>query len=503
MSILALPPELLEKITFQVGCRGYQAMRSTCRVLCDVATPFVFENLHINFEYIESHRSEAKSFLKELSNGRRLARFVRSIHFQSTMMHRRPKIAQVWNAITLLGKQNTFYRTVGNLLLAAVPLMQSLEYFWWGIYDQQVVVDRVAMKDIIHRLSALPRLEFVAITSWKIKQEIPCAPFHHLTSLLVSGRGTLDYVPPIIANSPKLLELDVTTFRYDHPSPPHFPVVSLFSAFPEGEHSSLLIMRLSGNYFNLDPSTVPVLIPHLRKLVQFHVPIGFEIPDEFWSGLLAARVYFPRVSCSSEGLGDSFLTYLGSYHGLKELKLWPFEPNAQDDERHSRFLLHHIIPTHAISLTDVTINPRYAGPWCFDASMCHSLSFCMNLEHLAICVDEERAPVTGPGNVVVTLMKSLKHWPFLKCLTIETVVSVEAGIYVRPNQSPQREVCARVQDIVTMQYRNPTLQMLALRINTDFVYGFKLRRSELPGESYSFYSDHLSYWGERLSKDKE
>ncbi|KAK0432362.1 hypothetical protein EV421DRAFT_1849173 [Armillaria borealis] len=469
MSILALPAELLEKIVVEAGYGNYQAIRLTCRVLCDVATPFVFESLHINLRYIEYNRSQSIAFLKELSRGRQLARFVRVIHFHSFMMHNKPNLTRLWGAISLFKKEPTFYRTVCNLLLAAVPLMQSLERFHWAMYGR-VSVDWATLRDVVYCISTLLRIRSVSISAGKIKQSIPCAPFHHLTSLHVRGRGTIDWVPSIIANSPNLFELRISAFRYDRPSPSHFPVLSLFGAFPEGVQSSLYIIRLSGNYFSLDPSTVPALIPHLRNLSDFDIPIGFEIPDEFWMSLLADMIYIPCVSCSDEGLGDSLLTYLGSYQGLQEITL-------------------------------VIINPGYAGHWCLDAPMHHSLALCTNLEYIDVCVDEERAQVTGSDNVVVKLMKSLKWWPFLRTLKIEAVVNIEAGKYVHQYEPPRRDVCARVHKLVTAcRYKDPSPQMLDLRIYTDLAYCLQLRHYLLPSEGYSFFSDHLSYSGERVLK---
>ncbi len=180
---------------------------------------------------------------------------------------------------------------------------------------------------------------------------------------------------------------------------------SLFGAFPEGVHSSLRTIRLSGNYFFLDPSTVPALIPHLRNQSSFDVPIGVEIPDGFWSALLAAMIYIQFVSCRHEGLGDSFLTYLQSYQGLLSITLQSEEPNA-DDERHLRFLLHNILPTHAMSLMYIDIKPRHAGQWCFNSLMHHSLSFCTNLCHIGICVDDEQMQVAGLNNVLVSYLSS-------------------------------------------------------------------------------------------------
>ncbi|KAK0220756.1 hypothetical protein EDD85DRAFT_863374 [Armillaria nabsnona] len=503
MSILSLPVELLEKIVFKAGYSNYStytAIRLTCRVLCDIATPFVFEKLYINFSNIKSSRPEETAVLRELSSGRRLARFVRVVHFQTSITHHKPKLNRIWGAMSLFKKETTFHRTVSNLLLAAVPLMQSLEHFEWAMFER-VAVDWTTLKDVVRCISTLPRLVSVSICTWKIDRDIPCGPFHHLTSLDVSGRGAIDYAPSIIANSLNLDELTISIFRYDHPSPSHFPVSSLFGAFPEGAHSSLRRISLSGNYFSLDPSTVPALIPHLHNLSSFQVPIGFEIPDEFWSALLAAMIYIQFMSCRHEGLGDSFLTYLQSCQGLVSINLRPDEPNA-DDERHSRFLLHNILPTHAMSLMYIYITPRHAGQWCFNSLMHHSLSFCTNLCHISICVDDEQMQVAGLNNVLVTLMNSLTLWPSLESLSIEAVVPIVFG-EVKAYEPPRRDVCIRVHEIITtFQYRNPTRHMLKLRIYTDFAYRFRLRRGALPDERYSFYPEDLLYSGKRILRTR-
>lgn len=63
-------------------------------------------------------------------------------------------------------------------------------------------------------------------------------------------------------------------------------------------------------------------------------------------------------------------------------------------------------------------------------------------------------------------MNSLTLWPSLRSLSIEAVVPIVFG-EVKAYEPPRRDVCTRVQEIVTtFQYRNPPPHMLKLRIYT-------------------------------------
>ncbi len=257
---------------------------------------------------------------------------------------------------------------------------------------------------ILTSLSNCPHLDFLSISAVGIKNDIPCAPFHDLTDLLIQGRSSLDYAPAIIANSPSLISFEFMISPHDSTPLLPFPVFSLFSAFPEGAHSSVQELILAGNDLSLELSTIPALIPHFRNLSEFFVPAGFDVPDEFWNALLDARVHLRYVT-SHDSLTDSFLNYLGGYHGLKELHLCPVPANAQDvpDEIHTRFFRCHIIPAHASSLTSVVVQSDYAGSWCFDVPMLKVLLLCTNLVYIGISVDQERAQVKGDENVIVSL----------------------------------------------------------------------------------------------------
>lgn len=347
-------------------------------------------------------------------------------------------------------------------------------------------------EQIIYLLGNHPHLHFVSIVADGIDNDIPCAPFHGLTRLRIDGDGPLDYVPSIIANSPNLVSLKVLNRRRDSTSPPHFPVLSLFSAFTEGMHSSVQTVFLAGNYFILEPSTVPALIPHFRNLSEFILPVGFDIPDEFWSALLDAQVHL-RSATSYYALTISFLDYLGGYHGLKALHLQLAHVYTEDapDKFHSRFIRRHIIPAHSLSLTSVVIQPEYAGLWCFDIRMLKALLLCTNLVYIGISIDEQRAEVKHDENVITKLLENVQHWQYLEGLKIGAALSTD--LTVRPPSAAfdalKVDVCVHIVNcVMEFQCTDPTPRMLNLYINTDFVFCIQLHpcRWEPESQAYSF-----------------
>ncbi|KAK0421671.1 hypothetical protein EV421DRAFT_1873783 [Armillaria borealis] len=475
MSLLALPTELLEKIVIITDRR---TIRLTCKTLCDVATPLVFEHISIDFTKIEMHKSRAIRFLKELSHGRRLARFVRSLYFITSNGTDKPKFS-LRDALSLLKNKETFFERVGKLILAAVPHMQGLQQFHWKDPDRARMCSEI-MDQVIQSLSNHPHLHFVSVSADGINHDIHCAPFRGLTHLRIAGDGPLDYAPAIIANSPNLFSLKVFSSRRDSASPPHFPVLSLFSAFAEGTHSSVQAVTLGGDYLSLEPSAVPALIPHFRNLSEFVLPVGFDVPDEFWSALLDAQVYLRNATSYYARLTQSFLEYLGGYHGLKVLHLCLARVYTDDapDKFHSRFFRRHIIPAHSSSLTSVLVQPEYAGFWCFDVRMLKALLLCTNLIHIGISVDEQRAQVEHDENVITKLLENVQHWHHLEQLEIGAAISTDPMVHsLSPAHVPlKRDVCVHIVNCaMKFQCTDPTPQMLKLQIDTDFISDIQLR----------------------------
>ncbi|KAK0432369.1 hypothetical protein EV421DRAFT_1849202 [Armillaria borealis] len=479
MSLLGLPDKVLEKIVISADPRtgSRRAIRLTCKKLCDVATPLVFEQFYINFTRMARDKSHAIHFLNELSKGRQLARFIRALYFRTLPADSESNVKGLRGVLSLFKKRDTFYGTIGKLILAAVPQMETLEKIHWRTMGQAVLQPKI-MNQIIHSLSDSSHIRLVSILSSGIEQDIPCAPFHGLTHLTIRGSGSLDYAPAIIANSPNLFRLEIImSYLHLHSTSP-FPVLSLF-------------VILSGRYFSLEPSTVPALIPHLWNLSEFHVPVGFDVPDEFWIALRDAGVF---LHCSVWNrcfkLDNSFLNYLAACRGLKEVHLRLGRRNAFDeqDEQRAQFFLYNIVVMNSESLTVVLLQPEYAGCWCFDAPMLEVLSFCTNLVYIGICVDKERAEVKQDDNT--RLLNNLRHWNFLETLDIGAAAPIRMMVTGPGSPVEQRSMEEVSVDIthcvMNFQCRDPTTQMLKLQIHTDSVYDLQLRQQDPKSRIYKF-----------------
>ncbi|KAK0220768.1 hypothetical protein EDD85DRAFT_274392 [Armillaria nabsnona] len=496
MSLLELPTELLEEIVITTDPRtsSRRAIRLTCKTLCDVATPLVFEHLYIDFTKIEKHNysSDAIRFLMGLSQGRRLARSVRSLYFLTSSSNHKFHPRDV---LSLWKNKRTFFALVGTLILTAVQQMRGLRAFHWSNPDKAWMCSKIMHRIILTSLSDCPRLDFVSISTVGTKNDIPCAPFHDLTNLLIQGRSSLDYAPAIIANSPSLISFKFMISPHDSTPLPPFPVLSLFSAFAKGTHSSVQEVILARKVFSLEPSTVPALIPHFRHLSEFVVPAAsrFYIPHEFWNALRDARVHLRHVTSHDSRLHDSFLNYLRVSHGLKELHLLLVPANDQDvpEATHTRFFYSYIIPAQASSLTSLVVQPEYAGSWCFDVPMLKALLSCTNLVCIGISVDQKRVQVKGDENVITKLMENIQHWQYLEHLKIGTPILNDTTLIRSPSSNDynlKKHVCSDIVFCVTkFQYTDPTPQMFKLRIDTDSQWNFRLHLWNFEPPFYTFF----------------
>ncbi|KAK0184402.1 hypothetical protein F5146DRAFT_1075482 [Armillaria mellea] len=120
---------LLTCVTPFNGTSGYPAIRLTCGKLCDVATPFVYERFYVDLTKMEKEKADSIYFLKELSQGRRLGRFIRALYFRTSSSGNKSNLSGFWEAISLLKNGETFFETIAKIILAAVPQMQALKEF--------------------------------------------------------------------------------------------------------------------------------------------------------------------------------------------------------------------------------------------------------------------------------------------------------------------------------------------------------------------------------------
>ncbi len=78
---------------------------------------------------MEKEKSHTIHFLKELSQGRRLGRFIRALYFCTSSGDHKSNLSGFWVALSLLKNGETFFETISKLILAAVLQMHALKEF--------------------------------------------------------------------------------------------------------------------------------------------------------------------------------------------------------------------------------------------------------------------------------------------------------------------------------------------------------------------------------------
>ncbi len=70
---------------------------------------------------------KALNYLKQIAEGAQLARYARSVVFKSTSTWRKP-LNRLWTSIKNTRESKMHGKSIEELLLAAIPLMQSLRH---------------------------------------------------------------------------------------------------------------------------------------------------------------------------------------------------------------------------------------------------------------------------------------------------------------------------------------------------------------------------------------
>ncbi|SJL15870.1 uncharacterized protein ARMOST_19378 [Armillaria ostoyae] len=376
MPVFLLPPVLLAKIVFEAPLSDQKRLRSTCKLFCTIATPFVFKTIVIDFKRIRFTPLKAINYLKQIAEGAQLARYARSVVFKSTSTRRKP-LNRLWTSIKNTRESKMHGKSIEELLLAAIPLMQSLRHVIWDKFDPGTL-DPEAIREIILRLSSLP--------------------------LLFTG-ATIDDVSSVIANSPHLVNLSIDHgFHLDsnfNLSVLH--VISLFNKFPRGQFSNVQALDLSGLCVDLPPSSIPSLIPHLRHLTDLSI-WGFVLPAVFWDYLCDANIHLECLSLNPCEVGPALTHYLSSFTGLRQLYISLQKPSDHSEyvEMHPSWFL-RVIQIHALHLTGVHILPSVPGSWCLSELIIGHLLLCINLRSISVRVDNDSARVKGSKNVAVSV----------------------------------------------------------------------------------------------------
>ncbi|PBK64643.1 hypothetical protein ARMSODRAFT_961818 [Armillaria solidipes] len=307
--LLSLPVELLERILYECFNTDRKALRSTCVLLCRLATPLVFETM-----VVDVYHSPAKSpdRLRAIVLGEGFAQYVRHLYLFTLKFPKGNPTGQ-FDRILFNKRRARKARKLEKRIVTAVSFMTSLQTVKYLGYDE-TFLQHVTFWD---QISHLPYMSALSIYgSYRQSTSIKLS-FPHLCKISITGFSYFKFASVLISNSPNLSSLGI----YDHsPSSTSSPSTSsIFSQYPKGTFSSIVDLSLCGN-LSVYRSDVPILIPHLSQLRSLELSVGF-VAAEFWASLQAERIFVRRLSLSLSKYEPALFGYLCSYSGLHSLFL--------------------------------------------------------------------------------------------------------------------------------------------------------------------------------------
>ncbi|KAK0184385.1 hypothetical protein F5146DRAFT_964168 [Armillaria mellea] len=460
----SLPFELLRRICALLGLEEKKNLRLTSKTLGSVTTPLVFEAVSLSLN--QDHRyQKCMSFLQALVTRDDLAQHVRTLHIHGPFDPPYGK-GGFWYEIS--NKRRRTIHSIQKRLLGAIPSLVSLQSLYFSAFDQGEL-DLSSVNAIMLALSKLPLLSLLDIGLHRGKASY--LDFHDLDHISFNGEHMLDVVPSLIAHSPNLTQLHLSTPLRTSAVPAAF--LDIFSGLQKGKHSCIEQLTIEGALILPTPD-VPMIVPHLHHLSSLRIHI-IDVAEEFWRALLIEKIHLRDVSVDI--MNDALLEYLESYSGARSLML--IAEHAADNS--SSIFWHSVLPRHADTLVELYIQPKYAGGWCLDTRSLDAIIQCKCLEILRVKIDREVLDVEGETNIITRILEGLHEWPHLINLELLSV-----QIPVISARFMSNSVFDAVQSIV-VEFRctQPTDGALRLKLTTDFV-DYRLSRHEPDLGIYSF-----------------
>ncbi|KAK0440862.1 uncharacterized protein EV420DRAFT_1769181 [Desarmillaria tabescens] len=389
----AVPPEILEGIVFELDHDDLIALRGTCKYFRDVATPFVFETIEICL-HIDSRYYTSVSLLRALASGKtEVGQYIQTLRFVSPFDPPHLKYRRFWHRMARKRARKT--QAIEKLLVGAIPKLIELRSLCW-IGWSQGSFRRNSIELIMKKFMACRHLTDVSIQLHpNCSYTTAFSAFRNLTTFTFAGFRVMDFCPHIVGNCPNMTSLSVTS--YDDISDSHPSIEKLLSHVPSDVELPLKSLFLRG--LVISTSSLPDDFRHLRSLTA--LTLDMEVPDQFWE--LARAEGIKLVSVSVAWGNKSLLGYLRSYSGIELLAVTidVEEADHKEERRCADDFYHAILPLHVQTLTELYIQPSYAGAWCLEEKHLAALLQCTKLTTLRLALDSAHANVEGSENIIV------------------------------------------------------------------------------------------------------
>ncbi|KAK0468616.1 hypothetical protein IW261DRAFT_1055170 [Armillaria novae-zelandiae] len=387
--LLAVPTEIVNKITIEADGQTRGRLRRTCKLLNSIATPLVFESVYIDLAW---RRRSRAVFLNSLTSGPKLAQYI--IRLSLYLPKRFRRHLSRFSTKSRTKKREEILDSFDGMLLAAIPLMSDLRTFSWKSIEDS---GRKYTQLIIEKISCLPLLSTLNISTGFSSWDVSWAHFSHIRNITYFGCGGAE-LATFLCHNRNIRSIDASVWRPQGLLEEGKSISLLFSSLPPGTHSRVKKLTLDGNAYNqLYRHEIPTLIPHLRHLESLDIHI--LPPNEFWDGLREDEIYLASLSYCERTLERPLLSYLVSYTGLRKLSLWVSDRSTPDDV-HVAGLLTSVITINSWSLTKFHVDTFDNVAWCLNHPMLDALSSCHCLKSLRVCVDKSVNRLDADRNVV-------------------------------------------------------------------------------------------------------
>ncbi|KAK0200131.1 hypothetical protein DFS33DRAFT_1490575 [Desarmillaria ectypa] len=476
--LLSLPSEILENIAFEADNRTHRQLRRTCKLLRDIATPLVFQSIHIDLSWTR-HSSSAPWFLESLKSGPKLAQHITrlSLYLPQKFRSNPSRFANE----ARIKKREDKLDSLDALFLEAIPHMVSLRSLSWRSSGDSGPSYAKLMFERFGNLPFISNLEICNFGDW----DVPYSPFRHIRNLNYRGSEKPHFIT-LLSNNTEMESLDLAVWYSNFEEGQSISV--LFSSLPPGTCGTLKTFQIIGStYTKLYTHEIPGLIRHLHSLENLYTHIS--LPNEFWDRLCEDEIHLVSLSYFPNRIERALMLYLMSYTGLCELSLCTRARSTPDDF-HIQDLLLNIIALHSWCLTTVRIEPSYSGAWCLDHPMLDALTLCSGLESLCVRADKARTLVEA-NNVVDRALESLiMSWPNLWELKIYAVSRALGFDAVRATAS---QIHKR---ILAFRFAQPAQGKPKRYLSSDFAtYSIKICNREQ--NSCAFKVEYLKYHGKK------
>jgi hypothetical protein len=371
--LLSLPAELLHEIVktvshpclsqitvsansiSQCAQRELCHLRSTCKILNELADPIVFRclKLHIKAPLVTEHQiialatrsSKACDFTREMRIFD-MPGCLRSSEQSPPHLHCEDLRVHLPTAISEL-KNMTRFRLVTTFVAFEWRPLTLIDSWTVSDYAPDWLND-----SLMQAVSRLPQLTELHIESRKV--HIPYGLFRNLSILSAESysyedpTSLLSEIATAVENSPELRSLGVV-----HPSHTFDPLVlnEIFAKLSTENPLNLECLYICGMNATVDQ----VALPHLMHLTSFHFKHwedSISTAKSVWTSFRVNNIKLTEVAIRST-ITEEAMLYLSSFSGLKRLVLNGTQPD-QDSVIHNTLFL-EVLPKHVNSLETLEI----------------------------------------------------------------------------------------------------------------------------------------------------